>query len=127
MRAVVMEGTGKKAIVPGYMVGGKTGTAEKQVNGRYKRKALMSSFIAAFPMQNPRYVVLAMLDEPKGTKATFGYATGGWVAAPVVGAVIRKMAHLYAIPPVDETEPTVLQAVALPAIEPGGMLKLASY
>ncbi|MEQ8709886.1 MAG: penicillin-binding protein 2 [Rhodospirillales bacterium] len=127
MRAVVMEGTGKKAIVPGYMVGGKTGTAEKQVNGRYKRKALMSSFIAAFPMQDPRYVVLAMLDEPKGTKATFGYATGGWVAAPVVGAVIRKLAHLYAMPPVDETEPTVLQAVSLPATEPGGMLKLASY
>jgi cell division protein FtsI (penicillin-binding protein 3) len=127
MRMVVMEGTGKKAIVPGYMVGGKTGTAEKQVNGRYKRKALMSSFVAAFPLQKPRYVVLAMLDEPKGTKETFGYATGGWVAAPVVGAVIRRLAHLYALPPVDETAPSVLQAVTLPAVEPGGVLKLASY
>ena len=63
MRAVVMEGTGKKALVPGYMVGGKTGTAEKQVGGRYKKKALMSSFVAAFPLQDPRYVVLAMLDD----------------------------------------------------------------
>lgn len=127
MRAVVMEGTGKKALVPGYMVGGKTGTAEKQVGGRYKKKALMSSFVAAFPLQDPRYVVLAMLDEPKGTKETFGYATGGWVAAPVVGAVVERLAHLYALPPVDETEPSVLQAVSLPVMEPGGMLKLASY
>ncbi len=127
MRAVVMEGTGKKALVPGYMVGGKTGTAEKQVGGRYKKKALMSSFVAAFPLQDPRYVVLAMLDEPKGTKETLGYATGGWVAAPVVGAVVERLAHLYALPPVDETEPSVLQAVSLPVMEPGGMLKLASY
>jgi cell division protein FtsI (penicillin-binding protein 3) len=127
MRMVVMEGTGKKALVPGYMVGGKTGTAEKQVNGRYKKKALMSSFVAAFPLQEPRYVVLAMLDEPKGTKDTYYFATGGWVAAPVVGAVIEKLAHLYALPPVDETEPSVLQAVSLPVMEPGGMLKLASY
>lgn len=127
MRAVVMEGTGKKALVPGYMVGGKTGTAEKQVNGRYKKKALMSSFVAAFPLQDPRYVVFAMLDEPKGTKETFGYATGGWVAAPVVGAVVERLAHLFALPPVDETEPSVLQAVSLPVMEPGGMLKLASF
>src|SRR3546814_7930590 len=66
----------------GYLVGGKTGSAEKARAGGYARKALMSSFVAAFPMTSPEYVVFVMLDEPKGTKATYGYATGGWTAAP---------------------------------------------
>jgi len=102
MRLVVRRGTGGQADVPGYRVGGKTGTAEKQVNGRYHRKALMSSFVGAFPMDQPRYVVLAMLDEPKGSARTHHYATGGWVAAPVVGAVIRRMAPLLGIQPIAE-------------------------
>ncbi len=97
MRLNVVEGTGKKAAVPGYLVGGKTGTAEK-VGGRgYRRKALRSSFIGVFPAPEPRYVVLAMLDEPKGTKETFGYATAGWTAAPVVGRVIERAAPLLGI------------------------------
>ncbi|MBX9635215.1 MAG: penicillin-binding protein 2, partial [Magnetospirillum sp.] len=82
MRMVVTEGTGKKADVAGYEVGGKTGTAEKAVNGSYKKKAVLSSFVAAFPMDNPRYVVLASIDEPQGTKETFGFITAGWTAAP---------------------------------------------
>ena len=81
MRLVVSDGTGKKAAAPGYFVGGKTGTADKLEDGRYKRNAVISSFVAAFPMQDPRYVVYVMLDEPKGTKETFGFATGGWTAA----------------------------------------------
>ena len=102
MRLVVENGTGKNAAAEGYVVGGKTGTAEK-VSGRgYKRKALISSFIAAFPMHRPRYVVLAMLDEAKGTKETFGYATGGWVAAPVIGEVVRRIAPVLGVQPVDE-------------------------
>jgi cell division protein FtsI (penicillin-binding protein 3) len=104
MRLVVEQGTGRKAAAPGYLVGGKTGTAEK-VSGRgYKRKALISSFVAAFPMHKPRYVVLAMLDEAKGKKKTFGYATGGWVAAPVVGAVVRRIAPVLGLRPMKDTD-----------------------
>jgi cell division protein FtsI (penicillin-binding protein 3) len=104
MRLVVEHGTGRNAAAPGYLVGGKTGTAEK-VSGRgYKRKALISSFVAAFPMHKPRYVVLAMLDEAKGTKKTFGYATGGWVAAPVVGAVVRRIAPVLGLRPMKDTD-----------------------
>jgi cell division protein FtsI (penicillin-binding protein 3) len=102
MRLVVEQGTGKKAAAEGYLVGGKTGTAEKVSGHGYKRKALISSFIAAFPMNRPRYVVLAMLDEAKGTKDTFGYATGGWVAAPVIGEVVRRIAPVLGVDPVDE-------------------------
>jgi len=100
MRLVVDKGTGRKAVAPGFLVGGKTGTAEK-VSGRgYRKKALISSFVAAFPMNKPRYVVLAMLDEAKGIKETLGYATGGWVAAPVVGAVVRRIAPVLGVHPV---------------------------
>lgn len=70
MRMVVANGTGRKAAVPGYRVGGKTGTAEKQVGGRYKRKSLISSFVGAFPLDNPRYVILVLVDEPKGNERT---------------------------------------------------------
>jgi cell division protein FtsI (penicillin-binding protein 3) len=94
---VTAKGTGKNAVAAGYRVGGKTGTAEKVVNGRYKRKALYSSFIGFFPMDNPRYVLLVSIDEPQGRKDSFGYATGGWTAAPVVRQVITEAAPLLGI------------------------------
>ncbi len=100
MGMVVANGTGRNANVPGYRVGGKTGTAEKQVGGRYKTKALISSFVAAFPLDEPRYVILVLVDEPKGNKQTHNYATGGWVAAPVVRRVIERMAPIIGILPV---------------------------
>ncbi len=99
MRLVVTEGTGKNAAAAGYWVGGKTGTAEKQVAGGYAEKSLISSFVGAFPMNDPRYVVFAMLDEPEGTEKTFNYATGGWVAAPVVGRTIAGMGPLLGLMP----------------------------
>ncbi|MBC7953741.1 MAG: penicillin-binding protein 2 [Rhodospirillaceae bacterium] len=99
MRMVVTEGTGKKADVPGYDVGGKTGTAEKAVNGSYKKKAVLSSFVAAFPMDNPRYVVLASIDEPQGTKETYGFITAGWTAAPTAGRIIAQVAPLMGLMP----------------------------
>jgi len=102
---VVEDGTGRKAAVKGYRVGGKTGTAEKQTAGRYKRKALISSFVGAFPMDAPRYVVLALFDEPHGTKETHGYATGGWVAAPAVRQIIARMAPALGMRPADEDAP----------------------
>ncbi len=100
MRHVVQYGTARKANVAGNRVGGKTGTAEKIVDGRYEEDAKIASFISAFPMDDPRYLVFVMLDEPKGTKATYGYATGGWIAAPVVHEVIARMGPLLGIQPV---------------------------
>ncbi|MBF0354474.1 MAG: penicillin-binding protein 2 [Alphaproteobacteria bacterium] len=103
MRAVVESGTGSKADTNGYDVGGKTGTAEKlSIHGGYAKKALLSSFVGAFPINNPRFVVLAMIDEPKGTKETFGFATGGWVAAPVVSRVVAQVGPLLGIEPSHE-------------------------
>jgi cell division protein FtsI (penicillin-binding protein 3) len=97
MRLVVTEGTGSKADVPGYEVGGKTGTADKPVNGSYARHRLLSSFVGVFPMSHPQYLVFVMIDEPKGTKASFGFATGGWTAAPAVGRVIARTAPLLGV------------------------------
>ncbi len=99
MRLAVQNGTGRLADAPGYLVGGKTGTADKLNGRRYAKGARIASFVGAFPMDRPRYVVFAMLDEPKGTKATHGYATGGWVAAPVVRRVIERMGPLLGIRP----------------------------
>jgi cell division protein FtsI (penicillin-binding protein 3) len=101
MRLVVEQGTAKFANVPGYFVGGKTGTAEKNVRGRYRRDMRVSSFVGAFPINAPRFVVYLMLDEPKGNKSTYGFATAGWVAVPVAGRLINQIAALYGIPPVD--------------------------
>lgn len=114
MRLNSLEGSGKNARVDGYFVGGKTGTAEKiGQNGRYKRKALISSYVAAFPMHNPQYVVYVVLDEPKGTKKTFGYATGGWVAAPVVKETISQIGPMLGIKPIFSTHAAVEQQLAL--------------
>ncbi len=106
MRLVVEEGTGRKGDVPGYQTGGKTGTSEKVgERGGYRKKALLSSFAGAFPMSDPRYVVLVSIDEPKGIKESFGYATAGWVAAPAFGNIVRRVAALYGILPLEDPNP----------------------
>ena len=97
MRLVVTEGTGSKADVPGYEVGGKTGTAEKPVNGSYARHRLISSFVGVFPMSQPQYLVFVMIDEPKGNKASFGFATAAGRRAPAVGRVISRIAPLLGV------------------------------
>lgn len=100
MRQVVVNGTGRNADVAEYPVGGKTGTAEKARGRRgYDRDAKLASFVAAFPIQDPRYLLLVMVDEPKGRKDTFGYATGGWVAAPAVKAIIERAAPMLGMLP----------------------------
>jgi cell division protein FtsI (penicillin-binding protein 3) len=104
LRLNVTNGSGEKADVAGYMVGGKTGTSEKASStGGYDRDKLLSSFVGVFPSHAPRYAVLAIIDEPQGNKASFGYATGGWTGAPVVGSVIRDMASILAMSPVTDT------------------------
>ncbi len=102
MRLVVRNGTGSKAEAKGYLVGGKTGTSEKLVNGRYARDRRIASFVGAFPMNDPRYVVLIMVDEPKGNKSTFNYATGGWVAAPAMRNVVERIAPILGVAPAME-------------------------
>ncbi len=99
MRLNVVRGTGKKADVPGYLVGGKTGTGEKVVNGRYKDGFLLNTFLSAFPTDAPQYVMLVMIDEPKPTKDTFGFATAGWNAAPTTGKIIRRIAPMLGVLP----------------------------
>lgn len=94
LRLVVRSGTGEKADVKGYLVGGKTATAEK-VSGRgYNKSALLSSFVGVYPADNPKTLVIVMIDEPKGQKDTYGYATAGWTAAPAVGNVISRLTAL---------------------------------
>ncbi len=102
MRLAVEYGSGGNARVGGYRVGGKTGTAEKVKNGAYSRKDKITSFVGVFPMDNPQYVIFAMLDEPRGTEETFYRETGGWIAAPVVGEIIRRIGPLLGVMPVDD-------------------------
>ena len=97
-RLNVEKGSGKRADVPGYFVGGKTGTAEKVVNGRYSSDKRFNAFLAAFPVNDPQYVVLVILDEPKPEKGGFG-ATAGLNAAPTVGNIIRRAAPLLGVMP----------------------------
>lgn len=126
MRALVEKGTGTKAEAPGYLVGGKTGTADKlSASGGYSRNSRISSFVAAFPMQAPEYVVYVVVDEPKGNKSTFGYATGGWVAAPVVSKIVTRMAPLMGMRPFDAETPAIRQDLALEPTQ--AEKKLASY
>jgi cell division protein FtsI (penicillin-binding protein 3) len=99
MRLNAEKGTASKANIPGYYVGGKTGTSEKVVGGRYSKTKLLNSFTAVLPADNPRYLLLIMLDEPKATPESHGYATSGWNAVPVGGAVISRIAPLLGIEP----------------------------
>ena len=115
LRLNVVQGTGKHSDVKGYEVGGKTGTAEKPSRGGYRQKALISSFVGAFPMNEPRFMIVVSLDEPKGTADTGGYATGGWVAAPSVRNIIESIVSLYGILPGDwTTNPSALEVSSTP-------------
>ncbi len=100
LNVVDERGSGGKAKVEGYRIGGKTGSANKVINGKYSDKKLLSSFIGAFPINDPQYIILAILDEPIGHKKSWGYATGGWTGAPVVGKTIEKMAPILNIAPI---------------------------
>ncbi len=92
-------GTGKRADVPGYRVGGKTGTADRAEGGRYEEKTVISSFLAAFPMDAPQYLTFVLLFEPKGTVETGGQRTASLNAAPVTGRLIRRIAPQLSVAP----------------------------
>ena len=114
MRLVVSEGFGKPAEVPGYYVGGKTGTAEKAARHGYNHNNRISAFMSAFPMQAPRYAVYMMLDEPKATASTHGYATAGWVSAPAAGRVIARIGPMLGILPDIANAAAINQALYVP-------------
>src|SRR4029077_18977327 len=117
MRLVVEFGTAKLAAAPGYVVGGKTGTAEKNQGGRYQEKKLLSDFVAVFPMHEPRYLVLTLVDEPHGTKESHGYATAGWTVVPATSRVIQRIAPLLGVQPVDEASPAITKALAVESLQ----------
>jgi cell division protein FtsI (penicillin-binding protein 3) len=97
MRLTAIKGTGKAANVPGYDVIGKTGTSHKNEKGVYSKKARVTSFVGAFPQDNPQYIMVVMLDDPKPIATTYGYATGGWNVAPVSGKMIARIAPLLGV------------------------------
>jgi cell division protein FtsI (penicillin-binding protein 3) len=125
LRLVVTSGTGKFAAAPGYLVGGKTGTAEEVENKGYARKQLLSSFVGVFPINDPKYVIIISIDQPHGTNASYGYATAGWVAAPGVSHIIERMAPLVGIHPIDEDAPDIRRALMIETPVPEGR-KLAA-
>ncbi len=99
-RLNVTEGTASKADVIGYRVGGKTGTAEKVIHGRYSKEHSLATFIGAFPMDHPKYAIFVMLDEPVALPETYGFATAGWNAVPTASKIIERIAPLLGVTPV---------------------------
>src|SRR3954464_8833660 len=99
MRLNAEKGTARKVDVPGYYVGGKTGTAEKVVGGRYSKTKLLTTFMAVLPADKPRYLVTILLDEPQPAPETHGYATSGWNAAPTAAKIIARIAPMLGLEP----------------------------
>jgi cell division protein FtsI (penicillin-binding protein 3) len=117
MRLVVQYGTAKQAEVPGYLVGGKTGTAEKNQHGHYEEKKLLSDFVAAFPMNDPKYAILTLVDEPHPNKESHGYATAGWTVVPATGRIIQRIAPILGVQPVDENSPEIVHAMTVQSLQ----------
>ncbi len=99
MRLNVEKGTASRADVKGYYVGGKTGTSEKVVGGRYSKTKVLTTFTAVLPADQPRYALLVMLDEPQALPETHGFTTSGWNAVPVGGSIIGRIAPFLGIEP----------------------------
>jgi cell division protein FtsI (penicillin-binding protein 3) len=105
MRLNASEGSAKKAAIPYYFVGGKTGTAEKVIGGRYIHNRLFTTFMAAAPMNDPKYLFVTIMDEPQGLPESGGYATAAWNSGVVTGKVIERVAPILGLPP--QFEPPV--------------------
>ena len=117
MRLVVEHGTGTMAAAPGYVVGGKTGTADKVSGRHYAERKLLSSFVGVFPINDPKYLVLTMVDEPHPNKRSHGYATAGWTVAPATSRIIERIAPLLGVQPVDESSPEVQRALMVESLQ----------
>jgi cell division protein FtsI (penicillin-binding protein 3) len=99
MRLNATKGSASAAAVAGFFVGGKTGTAEKVVHGRYSKTKNLNTFTAVYPMDKPRYVFLTIIDEPQAVEGTHGFMTSGWNAAPITGNIIERVAPMLSVPP----------------------------
>ena len=113
LRMIVSDGTGRKADAPGYRIGGKTGSAEKPSNGGYSKNSLISTFSAAFPMDNPRYAIIIMLDEPKGNAESAYQRTAGWTAAPVVRKLVPRVGPMLGVVPDEHRDVDVSELTPL--------------
>ena len=92
-RDVVIYGSGKNANITGYEVAGKTGTANKlDMNGHYVKGQNITSFVSAFPITDPKYALMVIIDSPKPLKETYGFVTSGWNAVPTGGKIITRIA-----------------------------------
>ena len=111
LRLVVTQGTGRKADAPGYRVGGKTGTAEKLLNGHYTSSAVVTSFAGVFPMDEPRYVMVMMLDDPKATAETYGFHTAAWNIGPAFGVAVSRIAPMLGVRPDRNREPDMCEVL----------------
>jgi cell division protein FtsI (penicillin-binding protein 3) len=112
MRLNVEKGTARKADVPGYYIGGKTGTADKVVAGHYSKTKVLTDFMAVMPADNPQYLLLIMLDEPQKIPETQGWNTSGWNAVPTGGLVVQRIAPLLNIKPRMDLPPASQQILA---------------
>jgi cell division protein FtsI (penicillin-binding protein 3) len=99
MRLNAEKGTATKADVPGYYIGGKTGTSEKVVGGHYSKTKVFNTFMAVLPADRPKYLLTILLDEPQATPETHGFTTSGWNAAPTAGKVIARVAPILGVEP----------------------------
>lgn len=113
LRMIVSDGTGRKAEAPGFRIGGKTGSAEKPGVGGYRRSSVVATFASAFPMDNPRYVLLIMIDEPKGNAYSSGQRTAGWTAAPVVKKVVMRAGPMLGVFPDESRDVDVSELTPL--------------
>lgn len=120
LRMIALYGTGRKADAPGFRVGGKTGSAEKPGAGGYRKHSLIATFASAFPMDRPRYVVVAMLDEPQGTVASSFQRTAAWNAAPIVGRLVPRIGPILGVPPDDTRDVDLSDIKGLVPGEAGG-------
>lgn len=112
MRLNAEKGSASRADIPGYYVGGKTGTSEKVIGGRYSKNRVLTTFMATMPSDKPRYLVMVMLDEPKGLPETHGYATSGWNAAPTTGRIVERIGPMLDIETRFENPVTPFPAIA---------------
>jgi cell division protein FtsI (penicillin-binding protein 3) len=119
LRLIVTQGTGRMAEAPGYRVGGKTGTAEVAGGGGYLKNANVSTFAAAFPMDKPRYVVIAMMDSPKRVKENSFQTTAAYTAAPVVSRVISRTGAMLGVMPDNTRDVDVSELLPLLWHAPG--------
>jgi len=117
LRLVVEHGTGTMAAAPGYVVGGKTGTADKVSGRHYAERKLLSSFVGVFPINDPKYLILTMVDEPHPNKQSHGYATAGWTVAPATSRIIERIAPLLGVQPVDESSPEVQRTLMVESLQ----------